>query len=71
MPNRNRVKSFAVFIDLAKAFDGVNRVILLDKLRTRNISAQLRAIIQNMLTDTSINLNGEVILTLKGVPQAQ
>jgi len=46
---KNRKQTFVTFIDFAKASDSVNRELLIEKLRDKNISHYLVATIDNFL----------------------
>jgi hypothetical protein len=63
-----RIKQYILFIDFKKAFDKVNREKLLKKMLKMGFSKALVIAIQNMLTSTSINLEGENIKTYNGLP---
>ena len=68
IPVKLRRKRFAVFIDLEKAFDRVDRKILLDKLRQLNIDPHLSEAIRVGLGNTSAILHDETVKLRIGVP---
>ena len=59
-----------VFADISKAFDKVNRTMLINKLKHRGISRELINNIADLLSDTSHCLVGEDMeyRTTIGVP---
>ena len=63
-----REKSWVLFIDFAKAFDSVDRQILLNKLENKNNPSYLTQIMAAFLSGTKCTSNGEVIHTNIGIP---
>ena len=64
-----REKCWVLFIDFAKAFDSVDRQILLNKLENKNIPAYLTHIMAAFLSGTKCSINNELIHTNIGIPQ--
>ena len=69
MKPKNRLTTYATFIDLRKAFDTVKRDTLLSSCEEKHFPATLLRATHGLLTDTSFNLNGKVIPTTMGTPQ--
>ena len=58
-----------LFIDLAKAFDSIDRNILLKTMQDRNINGSLVKAFANMLAQTSMLIDGKKVQTNVGVMQ--
>ena len=58
-----------LFIDLAKAFDSIDRNILIDTMKERGINKSLVKAFSNMLASTSMLIDGEKVATNVGVMQ--
>lgn len=69
MPNRLRTKSYVIFIDFRKAFDKVPRHILIEAMIAKGIIPTLVEAFRQILSDTSMQINSNIIHTDKGVPQ--
>ena len=72
--SNNNQASFALFLDLSKAFDSVNRNILINKLHKYGIRGLPLDLIKSYLTDRFQyleinNIQSEQCPTTKGVPQ--
>lgn len=69
VPKRSRTKSYLLFMDLAKAFDKINRPRLIRKLKVKGFSPQLVNALANLIRNTYISVDGTEVKTLTGVPQ--
>ena len=67
--NRNRVKTFVLFIDLKKAFDKVPRRNLIVKLLNSGMPTSLIQTIHAMLQGTRAQVGNDIINMDVGVPQ--
>ena len=65
----HRTKRFVVFIDFEKAFDRVDRALLIDKLRQRQISDQLTDSICLHFKANQAQINGEDVRVNIGTAQ--
>ena len=57
-----------LFIDYTKAFDKVDRVLLINKMLSRGYNPQLVQAIKNLISDTRVIVDGEEIPTQLGTP---
>ena len=69
MPIDKRPRYYMLFIDLAKAFDSIDRQILLDQMSKRGVNGSLVMAFYNMLSATSMIIDGQDIATNIGVMQ--
>ena len=58
-----------LFIDLAKAFDSIDRSILINTMKDRGVNDSLVKAFSNMLASTSMLIDGEKVATNIGVMQ--
>ena len=58
-----------VFYDFVKAYDNINRQILVRKYLQNGVNPTIVRAKKNLLTNTWMDLNGELIPTEKGSPQ--
>ena len=58
IPIDKRPKYYMLFIDLAKAFDSIDRQILLDQMSKRGVNGSLVKAFANMLSATSMIIDG-------------
>ena len=58
-----------VFFDFEKAYDNIPRKILIEKRQKLNLPWNITRVINNMLNNFSLNYNGEIIQTYKGLVQ--
>ena len=58
-----------LFIDLAKAFDSIDRSILINTMMERGINSSLVKAFSNMLASTSMIIDGKDVATNIGVMQ--
>ena len=68
VPNWRRCKTFILFIDLKKAFDMVQRPLLLQKLRTMQVSEPLVQTLHSILQGTAAEIDGRRVNMDIGVP---
>ena len=68
VPNKERTKTYFVFIDIAKAFDSLPRTRLLNKLINIGLDKSIIQIIEDLLTDTQMQMNNERIKINRGTP---
>ena len=68
MRNRDRVKTFVLFIDLKKAFDRVPRQQLIAKLLAQGVPPSLTQTIHAMLYKTRAQVGNDIINMDVGVP---
>jgi hypothetical protein len=62
-PVAARPRMLYAFIDLKKAFDKVDRAILIDKLRKKGIDEYLVRAVSDLLTNTQMSVQGEKVPT--------
>ena len=67
IPAEKRPKFYLLFIDLAKAFDSINRNKLIKTMQDRDINPSLVKAFTNMLKTTSMLVDGKLVSTNKGV----
>ena len=69
VPAEKRPKYYMLFIDLAKAFDSIDRSILISTMKDRGINDSLVKAFSNMLASTSMLIDGQKVATNIGVMQ--
>ena len=67
IPTALRSKHFLIFIDFHKAFDNVNRKLLIQKLYEKGIPKPLIKAIGLLLLKSEVNINGIITPKQKGV----
>ena len=67
VPAKKRPMFYLLFIDLAKAFDSINRNKLIKTMQSRNVNPSLVKAFTNMLQSTSMLIDGKLVSTNKGV----
>ena len=67
--NRNRVKTFVLFVDLKKAFDKVPRRNLIIKMLNSGIPTSLVQTVHAMLQGTKAQVGSDIVNMDVGVPQ--
>jgi retron-type reverse transcriptase len=65
----DRMQTFIIFVDFQKAFDRVNRKMLLEKLKLMGISEGVVRAIQLLLMNTKARVNDQEIDIKIGTPQ--
>ena len=68
VPVKHRKVRTLLFVDLAKAFDKVDRLLLLRKLQDLHIPGHLLNAICALLRSTKMTVDQQTVPTLTGVP---
>ena len=66
--NKNRDKQFLIFVDLKKAFDNVQRTLLIKKLLKYGVNNDLCAVVQERLKQTIGQIEDQEVNLELGVP---
>lgn len=69
IPVAERTKTFILFIDFRKAFDKVDRGILVRKMLDMGINPTLVKAFQSLLSNSKVQYENEIIDTTVGTPQ--
>jgi|OM-RGC.v1.029337129 Reverse transcriptase (RNA-dependent DNA polymerase). len=69
VPFQKRPRNYAIFVDLKKAFDSVDRQQLVNKLQKAGINSNLVMTIRQMYSKMTLKVDEEIVPTNIGVIQ--